>query len=457
MSRPHAAGTRFRLFPQFDEGLPAETVIVSSPPGSLTAGPGDERMYVANALRKSDPYAPPLYMPPYDAPVHPAAEPDPHGHFDHLPEHLPQFRAAHLFGTVRLVLDIFEHAMGERIAWWHPHAPVRVELVPVVHWQNAQSGPGFLETGLWPDDDGVLQPFCLNFDVIAHEVGHEMLFARLGLPRGAIDSQFLAFHEFFGDMVALLGALHFSSVRARLLEQTAGNLYALNLVNRLAETAPHNQIRLASNDVTMDDVAGLRLLPSGDWFDPQGLGRNAHHLSLPLLGAAFDVLVEIFQEALAALGALPPALDARGWSVRATRHALPRLQAAQARRLARFAAPFERALLDARDALLAGLVHALATLQAEEVDFALVAARLLEAMIGVRAALFGRLVQCFLDRGIDPRPHLATVPGAHDWRVRPSRRRAPLQAAAPVPACPCHDPALRAGARRLMPHLHRAA
>ena len=81
------------------------------------------------------------------------------------------------------------------------------------------------------------QPFCLNYDIMAHETGHSILFSQIGVPApDQISVPFLAFHGSFADLVALIGVLHFGSVQTRLLEQTGGNLYVLNLVNRSARS-----------------------------------------------------------------------------------------------------------------------------------------------------------------------------------------------------------------------------
>ena len=134
-------------------------------------------MYVANAVDKSQPYKPPGEMPPYMGPEYPPAVPDRGGHFDWIPQGTPQFRAAHLYGTVRRVLDIWETLLGHRIVWWHVDAFPRLELVPTVRWGNAHSGAGFIETGRLWSHVGVPQELCLSFDAVAHEVGHSILFS----------------------------------------------------------------------------------------------------------------------------------------------------------------------------------------------------------------------------------------------------------------------------------------
>jgi hypothetical protein len=74
----------------------------------------------------------------------------------------------------------------------------------------------------------------------------------------------------------------------QLLEDTHGNLYAFNELNRFAELSTTSQIRFASNSVKLSRFAA-------GWSDE-------HDLSEPLTGALFDILVDIFQEKLVERG-----------------------------------------------------------------------------------------------------------------------------------------------------------
>ena len=269
------AGTRFRLFPSYAEGYTEpELVEVSLPPGSIGPGPSDAWMYARNPISKGEPYDPPFYVPPYNGPIYPPAIPGRRGHFDEIAFGTEQFLAAHTYGTVRLVLDIWEHYLARPIVWWHADVIPRVELIPTVQWQNAQSGPGFIEMGQEPDSIGRLQPFCLNFDVLAHETGHGILFSQIGVAPDVTEA-FLAFHESFADLISMVSVLHFPSVRMRLLQQTWGNLYSLNVLTRFGEYSDTQQLRIASNQTTMAEVEDIRLEADGSWLDPTGLNSES--------------------------------------------------------------------------------------------------------------------------------------------------------------------------------------
>ena len=130
-------------------------MLVSSPAGSLLPGPSDDRMYTIFPIDKPRPYgiAPgpadqgDVLSPPWKGDIYPPATPDPDGHFDHLSPGTRQFEAAHLFGTVRFVLDIWEDYFGREIPWHSSKHYERLELTIQPSLENAYSGYGFLEMG----------------------------------------------------------------------------------------------------------------------------------------------------------------------------------------------------------------------------------------------------------------------------------------------------------------------
>ena len=437
-------GTRFRLFAVYAEGMAPETVDITLPPGFIGPGPSDDVLFVAHAADKPAPYDPPGYAPPYTGRLLKPALPGRDGHFDHIGLDTPQFLAAHLYGAMRHTLDIWQHYIGHRVVWWHAAQYPRMELIPLLDWNNAQSGPGFMETGLYRGPDGATQPYALNFDVIAHETGHQILFSQMGVPDPErLGVPFLAFHESFSDLVALIGVMHFPSVRTRLLAQTQGNLYVLNLVNRIGETSAHSQIRLASNTATMDDVAGIALAPDGSWIDPSGQGRNQHAVAGPLTGAVFDILVEVYQDALVASGLIAPDDDARGWTRAEVDAAFADLHAQSARALARFDDGFTAAIIHARDTVGRAMAHVIGCVRPDGLTFDEVAARLIEGILQQgNGALLPAMLGHFLWRGIDPRPFLSFV--TQPRAMRRADRQYRVQVTPWRARCACHP----AGSRR---------
>lgn len=439
-------GTRFRIYPQSGGGwAEPETITLSPPVGTVGPGPSDRMLRAILPVAKLHPYDPPAYLPPYTGPCLPPARPDRAGHFDHIAVTDPAFMPAHIYACVRHTLDAWEGYLGP-VTWWHAAEYPQLELAAVVEWNNAQSGMGFIETGHRPNRHGVEQYFCLNFDVVGHEAGHALLFSTLGAPAPErLTAEFLAFHESFSDLAALVAALHLPSVADRLLLQTGGNLYVLNLLNRVGEMSDSEQVRIADNVTTLRDLDGLRLLPDGSWHDPAGLDRNAHALAQPLTGALFDLLVEAYQAGLVARGALPPRLDARAWTREEVAAAFAPVQSASAASLGAFSRAFHGALRDARDLLARCMAHVMLTLRADDVTFAAVAAAVIRAAThqghGWQAPAF---VEIFLLRGIDPRPALRAgwqdeQRGAREWKGLPysERVRRMAQARRPSRGCLC--------------------
>lgn len=355
-------GTRFRLYPQspvLDEFAEPETVWVSTAPWEIEPGPADLRMYVVDAVGKEEPYAFPA-LPPWQGRRHPEVPAGSDGHFDHLAANSREFRAAHMYGVTRMVLDIWEGYFQRPIDWHFQDVLPRLELIPWLQWNNAQAGFGFIETGYRLGPGGERVPLSLNFDVLAHELGHSILYSELGLPTdGEASAEYVAYHESASDLVAIISVLHFDSIVDLLLERTHGNLYVRNFLNRIGETSPTEQLRLASNRLRMRDVPD-RATPLAALSQ-----RQRHLLGEPVTGAVFDILVEVFQQMLVDEGLISEHLDASSRRD-ACSHRLGPSQAGFDRAYARAPAAFKRVLGEARDYM--GRVLALAW---EELDFAL--------------------------------------------------------------------------------------
>jgi hypothetical protein len=101
-------------------------------------------------------------------------------------------------------------------------------------------------------------------------------------------------HESAGDLVAIVASLHFDSLVTHLLDATKGNLLTINGLDRVGELSDSREIRVAFNAKRMSDV-----------------GEEAHERSLPLTGAIFDSMVEVFQQELVDKKLISPELRLR--------------------------------------------------------------------------------------------------------------------------------------------------
>jgi len=164
---------------------------------------------------------------------------------------------------------------------------------------NGWSGNGFLEFG-FPFFPNRQHRFCDNFEVVAHETGHLIMKSMVGtMPDDEKSLQHRAHEEAAADLIALVTTLHFDSVIAHVLTQTAGFLYGDNLLSRFGEwgRGPTALPRRSFNEATLASVRAM---------DP----LTKHALSSPFTGAVYDVLVGIFVRHLVALGAIDERLAA---------------------------------------------------------------------------------------------------------------------------------------------------
>lgn len=395
---PLASGTRFRLFPQPPFGSPirTETVWVSSPAGSIGPGPSDERMFVIEPAAEKRPYgisygpygSPYVYLPPWDGPALPPVLPDEEGHFDYLEPGMPKFEAAHVFGCARFVLDVWEGYFGRRIPWHSEPSLDRLEIALLPRYGNAQAGFGFLELGSYFLENDKEVPFTLNFDIIAHEIGHLIIASEVGLPTAeTVEGEYFGFHEAAADLVALVASAHFDSVLDHLLEQTAGNLYVLNRLNRIGELSDNKEIRIASNGIHLSAFAD-------GWVDE-------HDLSLPLTGAIFDILVDVFHELLVERRLISPEMEHLADVIERQPEYEAMIQSLFDETFEANPAGFKEALLDARDQLGLYIAQALIRLSPHRLNYDDVAAVLLEVDEDASGGRYRRLIARNFDlRGI---------------------------------------------------------
>ncbi len=388
---PERERTKFLLFPQpsyLNTMEAPETVTVSVPAGRVGPGPSDDRMYTVDPVGKGEPYGIKdgpggeeiFYIPPWDGESRPPAQPDQDGHFDHLEPGTRQFEVAHVYGSARRTLDVWETYFGRRIDWHFGRDLERLELSILRHVDNAFAGYGFLEVGAHVKRDGNIHPFSLNFDVIAHEIGHLIIYSEVGVPTTRTEEgEYYGFHESAADLVALVSALHFDSVVDRLLTTTRGNLYTFNRLNRFAELSDNDQIRLASNVLTLSDFAA-------GW-------TSEHDLGQPLTGALFDILVDIFHELLLDEGLIDNSLEEMSDALEQTENYQRDIQPLFDEAFAADPDGFKQALLDARDLLGFMLAQAWTGLSAHYLNYYDVGRALLAADRSLTGGVFQRIIR----------------------------------------------------------------
>ncbi len=295
-------GTKFSIFPQpsYLEGFENPEVIhVNVHPSMMNPGPACDRIYAIDPVNKSRPYEN-LYLPPYEGPLNPRVTPDPDGHFDYLDPSTREYQVAHMYAVTRRGLDIWQDYFGRKIHWVFRMQYKRLELIPLINWDNAHSGWGFLEFGYGSNGYSIdyERPYCMNFDVIVHELVHNILFSEVQFPNESTETdEFWGFHEASADLGAIVVVLHSPKVVDYLLEKSCGNLFSFNELARVGELSKNGHIRNAFN-----------------WKRMSSVSRECHDLSQPLTGAIFDIFVEVFQKNLVQQGLISEELADRSFN-----------------------------------------------------------------------------------------------------------------------------------------------
>jgi hypothetical protein len=328
---------RFRIFlqPPYVPGFEQPTTVEIGTPDEIEPGPADSLLYVLDAENKPAyrAQAPHEYRRfrgrPWRGNVNPVvARPGYDGHFDHLAPDDPAFPATSVYAVARHVLNFwnrtFKAAAGlPPIDRWH-HDPKdfldepeakqrekeklagRLQLIPRCVSAGSRSGYGYVEVGR--DNPGhryrdrrdgqerlAYQRGAMwqNFDVIAHEMGHAILFRSIDFPKAAAgvrnwfdipEPEFLAFHESMADLSAILALLDIKEARGFFLTRKDG----VELAAGFSELQNLDQpgflpIRSAMNEVEY---------PGRGHFENQ----KAHENSMSLTGAVFDSLLRIHQQ-----------------------------------------------------------------------------------------------------------------------------------------------------------------
>jgi len=342
-------------------------------------------MYVLDAVSKR-PYNQ-FNRRPYSGPFNSPVKPGIDGHFDHLDVNSREFSAATMYATVRRVLDIWEDYFGRKIEWHFRVDYEKLELIPLINWDNAQSGYGFLEFGFGRTPSGGIdrtRPYCQNFDVLAHELGHSIIFAEVGVPDNSTNTnEYGGFHESAGDLVSMISSLHFNKMIERILENSKGNLFTTNELNRMGELSDVQQIRELFNYERMSTVS-----------------QEPHDLSLPLTGAIFDVFVEVFQKELVQAGLISPELAKRSFNS-LDKDEDNTIQAEFATAYKGKNKQFQEALLRARDYLGALLAHTWSRLSPDNLTYVKVVLQLMDSDLNVSGGQHQATIrECFVWREI---------------------------------------------------------
>lgn len=201
----------------------------------------------------------------------------------------PHFRQVSTWAILQNTLDFFEspYGLGRRISW--AFEGNRLLVVP-----NAGYGANAyydresksLQFYYFDNEDGQRIQTCLSSDIVNHEFGHALLDGIRPYYLEAVSPQTRAFHEFLGDLTAILMTLRNNSFRRVLAARTEGDLNSkagTELIGAIAAefgkaVTGQPYLRSAANEDTLGQYK--------DIVEP-------HDLSKVMTGAMFEIFVAL--------------------------------------------------------------------------------------------------------------------------------------------------------------------
>ena len=233
----------------------------------------------------------------------------------------PQFHQQMVYAVVMNTIGHFEHALG-RVALWSPHKMPdksrqyvqRLRIYPhALREANAFYDPEkkALLFGYFPasmSDPGSNLPggmvfACLSQDIVAHETTHALLDGIHPRFIEPTNSDALAFHEAFADIVALLQHFTYPEALKFQIAKTRGDLAKQNLLGELAQ-----QFGQAIGQYgALRDAIGKVNPATKQWEphapDPMEYANTTepHARGAILVAALFDGFLSIYQSRVADL------------------------------------------------------------------------------------------------------------------------------------------------------------
>lgn len=233
----------------------------------------------------------------------------------------PNFHCQNVYAIVMRTLARFEFALGRRVSW--STGAHQLHVIPHAFGEaNAfySEEDRALFFGYFPGRDGRMVFTCLSHDVVAHETTHALLdglrtrYTELSTPDQA------AFHEAFGDIVALLSVFSLPEIVGAALGDTPvppGKSDEIPLIdaNKVSEEALRNsilsgvakQIGSELNGDEVDEVRGAALRqsvllePGPDYLhDPNW--EEAHQRGEILVAAFMRAFLLIWRKRIKGLG-----------------------------------------------------------------------------------------------------------------------------------------------------------
>jgi hypothetical protein len=265
----------------------------------ISEGPTSSRIAVVDFNADTQQLTPPVgwdqkarrFSVPADQDQHigvlPAATADLRSYLDEAIGNL-QFHQINVWAVVQRVLEFYQEpqALGRAVPWGFDGN----RLIVVPH-------AGYGENAFYDRHSKSLQFYyfgdaerpvytCLSHDIIAHETGHAILDGIRPLYNQACSVQTPAFHEFIGDLTAIMLALFNKDIRDFVGRTAGADIHKADAVAEIArqfgqEVEGRPYLRTATNDLTLQQVEH---------------SLSPHKISQVMTGAMFDILIAMAKQ-----------------------------------------------------------------------------------------------------------------------------------------------------------------
>ena len=226
----------------------------------------------------------------------------------------PQFHQQMVYAVAMTTIGHFEQALG-RVALWSSHRQRgqeeqfvrRLRIYPhALRDRNAFYSPdkkallfGYFPVGVKDASSapGTLVFTCLSHDIIAHETTHALLDGVHPRFNEPVNSDVLAFHEAFADIVALFQHFSYPGVLRDQIARTRGNLASENLLGQLAQQFG----KASGRGSALRDALGQKNKTTGQWEphkpDIRALDKSQepHARGAILVAAVFGAFLQVYR------------------------------------------------------------------------------------------------------------------------------------------------------------------
>ncbi|MHB2019012.1 MAG: gluzincin family metallopeptidase [Candidatus Xenobia bacterium] len=214
----------------------------------------------------------------------------------------PNEVAANSFAAVNKTVNAFGQALGQPVGWsFQGKLGVAYDAGQDfnAYYSRDTQNVNFFH-GTDPKTNQVIFSGASG-EVVSHETGHAILDGLRPAYFSSFTPDVAAFHESFGDMMAICMAFQDNATLDNVVSETGGDLSKDNAISRTGE-----QLGVAINDVEGSNVTGGGYVRDArnnfKWADPSTLpqdggptqlGSEAHSFSRLWTGAFYDILTAI--------------------------------------------------------------------------------------------------------------------------------------------------------------------